>query len=255
VDLAELVRAAGRRWYVLVAGLVLTAGLVLLVLRFVPPSYNVQTSVLLLPPISSVEPISSVKKHPVNPFLNLGGLDVVGGVLSKAVTDSESVRSIVRDGSQAKYTVEPDATVAGSVLAVTVSDSSPAGAFRTLDAILKLTTTRLQTLQNSVGATGDSQVRLMVITKNSVAELDVASLVRTLIVVIAAGVVLTLLLAVSIDALVRRRKRRNAVGADAAAAPEVSEVPEAPAAPQSVGHLPDVIPFEHSDSALVHDSR
>lgn len=253
MDLAELFRAAGRRWYVLILGLVLTAGLAFVVLRFVPPSYNVETSVLLLPPVNAVEsigPKSGDREEPGNPFLNLGGLDVVAGVLSKAVTDSESVRSIVPAGSQAEYLVEPDATVAGSVLAVTVSDSSSAGAFRTLDAVLDLSTAKLQALQRSVGATGDAQVRLMVITDNSVATLDVASLVRMLIVVIAAGLVLTLLLAVSVDALVRRRRRRRGAEADARAA---SDARAAAATPEPFGDLPE--PAVRDDPALVRDNR
>lgn len=250
MDLAALFRAAGRRWYVLIAGLLLTAGLAYIVLRFVPPTYNVETSVLLLPPISSVESIGTEvgdEEDSGNPFLNLGGLDVVAGVLAKAVTDSESVRSIVPDGSRAEYMVEPDATVAGSVLAVTVSDATAAGAFSTLDAVLELSTARLQTLQESVGATGDDQVRLMVITNNSVATLDLASLVRTLIVVIAAGLVLSLLLAVSVDALARRRRRARAA----------ADVPSVPPATPGSGDVdvPATSTSARDDTVLVRDGR
>jgi hypothetical protein len=199
----EVLRSAGRRWYVLVAGLLLTGGLAILVLRFVPLTYDAKASVLLLPP-------ANVVTDGGNPFLNLGGLDVVAGVLSKSLTDTSSVNSIIPKSSHAKYTVEPDPTVSGSVLLVTATDRSSDGAFAVLDQVLALAKTRLQTLQNSVDAKGGTQVRMMVITNNTVADPNTSTLVRTLIVVVAVGLVLTALLAVSIDALARRRSSRKA---------------------------------------------
>ncbi|MFF1879648.1 hypothetical protein [Leifsonia sp. NPDC058230] len=230
MDLFEIVRAAGRRWYVLVAGLILTGGLVMAVLRIIPLTYDVQSSVLLLPPRQTASANGPVTDGG-NPFLNLGGLDVVAGVLSKSLMDSASVESIVPKGSHAEYTVEPDPSVSGSVLAVTASDRTPAGAFSTLDSVLALTTTRLKALQDEVNATGGSQVRLMVITDNTVAEPNTSALVRTLIVVVAAGLVITALLAISVDALLRRRKTRKAARLAAREAAEedsaASAVPDA----------------------------
>lgn len=204
MDLGELFRAAGRRWYVLIAGLILTAGFVYMALQFVPVAYDVKSSILLLPPQSALEEAGG------NPFLGLGGLDVVAGVLAKSLTDSDSQASIVPAGSTAEYTVQEDASVSGSVLEVAASDESADGAFRTLHAVLNLATTRLEELQDSVDASSDSQVRLMVITNNTAAEPDIASLARVLIVVGAAGLVVTSLLAVSVDAAVRRRKLARA---------------------------------------------
>jgi hypothetical protein len=199
VYLAELILAAGRRWYVLVAGLLLTAGVIVIALRLIPITYDVKSSILLLPPQISVAETGG------NPFLGLGGLEVVAGVLSKSLTDSDSVESIAPADGTAEYTVQQDASVDGSVLEVTVSDRTAAGAFDTLDAVHALATERLKELQDSVAATAESQVRMMVITNNTVAEPNAAALGRTLIVLTAACLVVTLLLAVFVDAAVRRR--------------------------------------------------
>lgn len=197
--LSELLRSAGRRWYVLVAGLLLTAGFVILALRFIPVGYDVRSSILLLPPQISVEESG-------NPFLSLGGLEVVAGVLTRSLTDTESVEMVAPAEGSATYTVEKDLQVSGSVLTVTASDTTEAGAFTTLNAVVDLASDRLMALQNDAGATPESQVQLMVITDNTDAKLDVASLARALIVVVAAGVVLTLLLAIFVDAVARRRR-------------------------------------------------
>ena len=202
VKLSELIRAMGRRWYVVLAGLLVVTGLAYLTLRFIPLTYDVKSSVLLLPPTSTLE-------EGGNPFLNLGGLDVAAGVLAKSLTDSETTDTVVPTGSKAKYTVEKDASVSGSVLEVAVSDTSASGAFRTLNAILTLADTRMADLQVSAKALPKSEIRLMVITNNTVAEPNYSALARTLIVVIAVGLVFTLLLAISVDALVRRRAIRK----------------------------------------------
>lgn len=232
MELAEILRAAGRRWYILVLGLLVTAGLAFLVIRLIPLSYDADSSVLLLPPTNSVAQTVG------NPFLNLGGLDVVAGVLSESVTDSDSVNSIIPAGSHAKYTVEPDPRLSGSVLAVTATDITSAGAFRTMNEVLDLAKVRLKTLQDSVNAPADAQVRLMVITNNTVAAPDYASLLRTLIVVIVTGLVFTILLAISIDALVRRRRAEQA--------PKQSEGSSSPHAdtPPEPDTLPESDPFE-----------
>lgn len=201
--LAELLHAAARRWYVLVAGLLLTAGVIVLALRLIPITYDVKSSILLLPPQISVEETGG------NPFLALGGLEVVAGVLGKSLTDSDTVESIAPTDGTAEYTIQQDASVDGSVLEVTASDQTADGAFNTLDAVLALATERLETLQETVAATDDSHVRLMVITNNTVAVPNSAALGRILIVLTAAGLVLTFLLAVSVDAVVRRRQART----------------------------------------------
>lgn len=202
MDLSEILRALGRRWYVLIAGVLVTAVFVVLALRVVPLTYDVKTSILLLPPTSSVTETG-------NPFLNLGGLDVVAGVLERSVTDSESVEKVVPKGSKAEYTVQQDASVSGSVLQVDATDTTSAGAFRILNAVVALAKTNLTALQNEVSAKPSDQVRLLVITNNTVATPDYASLIRLLIVVLAVGVVLTLFAAVSIDAVARRRRIRR----------------------------------------------
>jgi len=202
VKLSELFRAMGRRWYVVVVGVLVVTGFAFLTLRVIPLSYDVKSSILLLPPTSTLDKGD-------NPFLNLGGLDVAAGVLAKSLTDSESTRSIVPTASTAKYTVQKDASVSGAVLEVAVSDTSASGAFRILDAVLSLADRRMRDLQVSAKALPASEIRLMVITNNTVAEPNFSSLARTLIVVVAAGLVFTLLLAVSVDALARRRALRK----------------------------------------------
>ncbi|WEO76929.1 hypothetical protein BJQ94_16465 [Cryobacterium sp. SO2] len=187
-----------RIWWVLLGGGIVTLGLVNLTLHLVPLTYDVTASVVLLPPITSVEANG-------NPFLDLGGLDVVAGVLATAITDSESTENVAPAGSGASYTVQKDASVSGSVLQVAVTDTSPDAAFSTLDAVLTLAKDRLEELQVSVSAPAEDHVQLMVITNNVIAEPNTSSLIRTLIIVLAAGLAATVALAVAVYYPLRRR--------------------------------------------------
>lgn len=240
MDLAELLRAVGRRWYVLIFGLLAIAALVFLTLRFVPVTYDAKSSLLFLPPKSAVEKGG-------NPFLDLGGLDLVAGVLGKSVTDSESIRRIVPSGSKAEYTVEKDASVSGSVLEVAASGTSSQAAFATLNAVQALATERLDQLQDAAGAPANSHVRLMVITNNTVAEPNFASLARALIVVGAGGLSLTLLLAISIDSAARRRRSKRAERERQRALTATRAASEPPASPPERSEI--------TEPALVTESR
>jgi hypothetical protein len=88
-------------------------------------------------------------------------------------------------------------------------------------------------LQDEINAAERSQVRLMVVTDNSVAEPNYATLIRTLIVVAGGGLAVTLLLAVAIDTAVRRRR----TGAEVPSTQPVN-VPPATAATQAASPLP-----------------
>lgn len=226
MDLADIFRAAGRRWYVLIIGLLITLGFAFIAYRLVPITYDIKASVLLLPPAITVEELGG------NPFLNLGGLDVAAGVLAKSLTDSASSEVILPRGSDAEYTVQKDASVSGSVLEIAVTDSTPEGALRTLLAIQDLASSRLDELQSEAAPTSANKLTMMVVTNNTVAEPNYGTLIRTLIVVGAAGIALTLLSAIAVDSLVRRHSSKKRARADAAAEPDNQPHSEAPAATQ-----------------------
>lgn len=204
MDLVQLFRALGRRWYAVLAGLIILAIAGVLAFRFVPVTYDARASLLLIPPNKTVVETNG------NPFLNLGGLDVVAGVLSLSLTDSTTVAKIAPPTSKTTYTVAPDQSIPGSVLDIGVSSRTAKQALDTLGTIEELATTRLHELQDEVNAPQSSQARVMVITNNNKATPNYSSLSRALIVVVAAGLVLTFLLTIALDAIIRRRSDRKA---------------------------------------------
>jgi capsular polysaccharide biosynthesis protein len=204
LDLIQLFRALGRRWYAVVFGVVMTALAAVLMLRVVPVTYDAHASMLLLPPTKTVTESNG------NPFLVLGGLDTVAGVLSLSLTDSATVSKIAPPSSKTTYTVAPDQGIPGSVVDISTSARSATEALALLHTVEDLSTQRLAELQNQVNAPEGSQARIMVITDNNKANPNISALSRALIVVVAVGLVLTFLLTISLDAIIRRRATRKA---------------------------------------------
>lgn len=206
MNIASIARAAGRRWYVLLLGLFMTAGLAYFAFQIVPVTYDVRASFLLIPPLTDEKPTDD------NPFLHLGGLDIAAGVLAASLNDGATMERLAPKDEKGEYFVQPDDSVAGSVLEVVATGRSSAQAFEILNGVLAVSETRLVDLQDSVHASPSSQITMMVITDNTVAKQDTSTMVRILIMVAVGGLALTGALAVAVDSIVRRVKSRDRTG-------------------------------------------
>jgi len=196
-------RVLSRRWYIVLVGLSLTAMLCVAVTAVVPPKYQVTSSVLFLPPHSDTVAQGG------NPFLALGGLETIAGVVARTVSDSAVQAKVKAAGGTGEYTVEPDAKAGGPVLLVTVEDRTPARALRTLAVVLKQLPRTLSTLQTTAGVAEPSLITSKEITRDSTAKTVLKPLVRAMIAAMAFGLGVTVLGAALFDGLARRRARRR----------------------------------------------
>lgn len=230
----DLIASLARRWYLVVAGLVATVGLSLLTLALVPVSYEASSSLVLLPPKSSVGAHG-------NPYLYLGGLSQALEVLSVRL-GSESVRrniEIGRPGST--YVAKPDDTTSGPILVVTGTGPTPGSATTMVAAVVKTVPTSLETLQDELSVPRPSRISAMTLSVDSTAVLDDKNRSRLTLLVAAAGVVGTCLLTGLFDGLLlsRRSGRRKRPTADKGPkAPGGGERPTSQAAADVHAHEP-----------------
>ena len=195
MHLADMGGVLRRRWYLAAVGLILTLGGVLLALQMFPPTYETKAVVLLLPPKTSVG-------SGENPYLLLDGLQTAADVLSRSMMDSESAKII---GSN-EYLVAPDVTTNGPLILVTVETSSRAESEEIMTRLLERVPVALDELQSS-----NPDVAPTFRIQSTVITLDEPSLVwrtptRAAIVAGAAGLALTLLAVMLIDAFLARRR-------------------------------------------------
>ena len=198
----DVLRALGRRWYVVVIGLLLTAGLVFGAYRASPPEYNARALVLLLPPRADVGKGG-------NPFLLLSGLEQPAGILAAYFSSANARSDVEAISPTAEYEVGIDDSTRGPVIAIDVTDESPADTLRVLSYLLDQIPGELARLQEEVDTRGDAVVGSMALAVDRKAEPDIRGTIRLMIAALVVGVVGTGFSAVALDGFLLRRRQRS----------------------------------------------
>ncbi|MCB1297745.1 MAG: hypothetical protein KDB08_02035 [Microthrixaceae bacterium] len=197
----DILDAVGRRWYVLVVGLLVTAGAGWFVVDSNPPEYTARGLVLLLPSVG-VE-----SSDGANPLLELGGLELTARVLVATYSSTSFEQELAELSPDATAVVSIDESTRGPVIVVEVTDVGQQRALDTLGYVLGTVSTRLLGLQNEVGVAENAMVRSMVLAMDTEAEPDLQSLIRVLVLVLGGGIAVTVALTLVIDVLAGRRKQ------------------------------------------------
>jgi hypothetical protein len=204
--LRDVVASLARRWYLTLAGLLVTAGLAFIALQLVPPVWESKANVVLLPPKSTVEPGG-------NPYLQLGGLAPTLDLLVASLDDQEMEQLIKSVSPTAEYTVVADTTSSGPVLAVTVEDRTPANSLAARDQVVGQVPLKLDALQDNLTIPSRSRITSMVLTQDNKPEIVGKDQLRALVVAVGAGAVGTALMVALIDGYLTRRRLAAASGA------------------------------------------
>lgn len=236
----DVMRAIGRRWYVALVGLLLTAGLVFGAYTVSPPEYNARALVLLLPSRTDVGPGG-------NPFLQLSGLEQPASILAAYFSSATAREDVKAQSPTASYEVALDSLTRGPVLAVDVTAESSEDAMLVLDYLLQRMPEELTRLQEDVEARRNAFVGSMVLTIDREPERVLSGTIRLMIAALVVGVVSTGFAAVALDGYLLRRNRRRAGDLDESEAetgePNATAVDDAPAprvvSPATIDEVPE----------------
>ena len=199
----EWTAALTRRWYVVLIGLLLTAGLLAASPLITPPQYAVRGLILLLPP-------TSTSAEGSNPFLSLGDLDLPARILVAYYSSNSAQDEIAATSPDAEVTVSIEESTRSPVIAIDVLDSSQQSAMKTLHFVADQIPGTLTKLQADVDAPTNTRVTSMVLTMDLQAKPDLTNLVRMLIAAGVGGLAFTVLLTFGIDGTLRRRRAEQA---------------------------------------------
>lgn len=202
MSLSDFVGALGRRWYVVLVGLLVTAGLSFGATIVAPPQYTARGLILLLPSKQAVG-------RGGNPLLGLGGLDLPARVLVAHFASQSAQQDISERAPDAEVTVSVDDSTRGPVLAIEVIDSTPQGALDMMNYVADQVPLNLERIQREVGAPEASMVRSVGLTFAGVAEIEYRNLIRAVIASVVFGLALTAFLVFFIDGVLRRRRGRS----------------------------------------------
>ncbi|TRW43573.1 Wzz/FepE/Etk N-terminal domain-containing protein [Georgenia yuyongxinii] len=221
--LRDLAKGLIRRWYYVVVGVLLVAGLGVLTLTVVPPTFEARANVLLVPPQTSVT-------NGDNPFLMLGGLTQPLDVVAKTLDADITRQALLDDAPGADYVVEPDSTSNSPILVVEATGATSAQALEVLHDVLDAVPTTLQELQGELEVAPPSQVTSMTLTVDERATAVQKERLRVVLAVSAVGLAGVVLLIGLLDGILIARRRLRTATRDLATTGEVTS-PEQLAAP------------------------
>lgn len=200
VDLSGALR---RRWYVVLLGLLLTPMLCLGALQFVGVKYEAKAMLVLLPPGASVPKAG-------NPYLNLGSMQPVVGVLSDSMLSQQTAQAVREVSPTASYTVAPDPATSGAVLIIDVKDTTSSGAAKVMKLLAALAPQQLNELQSAANTPSPGHITTDLVAQDTKPVASHKSQQRAGLLVAALGVALTVLAAAFTDGFAGRRSRRRA---------------------------------------------
>jgi hypothetical protein len=218
--LITTLQRARRRWYVALIGLLVTVGLVVVVTGLVPATYSATTQLVLLPPHSQEGSAGagSDSGRPDNPYLGLAELASMTDVVSRAMMDETSAKTLVKVGVTGTYGVQRDTMSAAPILLVTVEDTVPSRASEGLQAVAKEVLRTLSRLQADSSIAQESRITVTEVARPSSPVKSGKGQIRALGVTLVGGLIMTVLATSFVDALILRRRRADAaVGAGAVA--------------------------------------
>jgi hypothetical protein len=192
-----------RRWYMVLAGVIVTAGLCTGAAAMFPARWVTTSTVLMLPPESRVDGV------PVNPYLNLGGLEGMADVLSTALGDAEVQDEIATAAEDVEYFVGRDPARVGPVVVVEVTAASPQDATAAQAVLLERLPARLDELQESVDVRDPARITSSVITEDDEPEASRRGQIRAVLVTAVGGLALTYLATAAVDGIAAARRRRR----------------------------------------------
>ncbi|HEY7145395.1 MAG TPA: hypothetical protein VH637_14225 [Streptosporangiaceae bacterium] len=176
-------------------------------LRQLPQTYQANSSVLLL------ASRSAAKTNGGNPYLSFSpSLTLTADVLSRELMAPAVVNDLASKGYTATYTAELapyTTTTTGSVLLISVTGSEPAQVQSTLTGVTHEVARELAQLQKRVKPA--SRIRSATLSYSPQATLSVTQSARSMVIVIALGLLLVIGVPVVVDGWLLRRKIRAAL--------------------------------------------
>ncbi len=211
MDLVNAARIVRRRWYAVLAGVVLTlvgAGVV----WSLPPTYEATSVLVLLAPNTPppVEPGSGLEPEPVNPYQAFdSSIVVTADLMSTRVTQPEVVDALVRRGASPDYTVGRNLDSASPIVTITARAKTPDQATGTARLVTTEFRTQLLEQQTAAGAPERALITTSSVVTPTRADELVSGRVRALVAVIGVGTVLSICLGLLAEAIATSRQRRH----------------------------------------------
>ncbi|MEV0637406.1 chain length determinant protein [Streptomyces sp. NPDC050619] len=158
MDLAEIVRVMRRRWYVLLPGLLLTAGLLVAVAVMVPVTYQSQSTVVLL------NSQKATVAYDGNPFLSTQtSLTGMADGLARNLNSDDSLRELKSRGATGTFEAKLADNAQGPLMWLTVTGTDPASVLASDRVLTTYAKERLEQFQQQQSVAPKAMIRMTTI--------------------------------------------------------------------------------------------
>ncbi|MGW7528379.1 Wzz/FepE/Etk N-terminal domain-containing protein [Streptomyces sp. NPDC054783] len=203
MDLAEIFRVMRRRWYVLLPGLLLTAGLTVAVALLVPVTYQSQSTVVLL------NSQKATVAYDGNPFLSAQtSLTGMADSLARNLNSDGSVRELKSRGAKGSFEAKLADNAQGPLMWLTVTGTDEATVLSSDRVLTAFAEERLDQFQQQQSVAPKAMIRMTTVVppQNPVAQTKTR--LEYMVMAGCLGLVLSLVAVFYVEA--RRRSRTSA---------------------------------------------
>jgi capsular polysaccharide biosynthesis protein len=202
MDLLDSVRILARRWLLTVPLLMITLTGVVAGAVMLPWTYKSEATVVFLS--SRLQ----AKQTGGNPWLAFdSSLTVTAEVVGREIMDARTADALRQQGHTAEYKVGIAADSTGPVLVIEVQGPEPQVTQNTLNAVLRQIPARLDAIQNQGSVMPQARIRPETVSASPRATRVVKDKIRTLLMALFAGLVVTIGVPLFAESLAVRRRR------------------------------------------------
>lgn len=199
MKLPEGLAPLARRWYVILIGLLATAGLLIVGAARAPLNYSASATVLLVPSQSSIP-------EGGNPFLYLGGLIQARDVVVKNLSTEAARGAVLDSAGGGDFTVSGDPTSGAPMILISATGDSESATAALRTALLEALPDQVAAIQERASTPQEAAFQAFVVADDSPPEPQTKGRLRLLLALAGVGVGLTFLAAIALDAVLRWRK-------------------------------------------------
>jgi uncharacterized protein involved in exopolysaccharide biosynthesis len=216
MDLFSIFQTVWRRRLAAIPVILLTLAGAFYVLKIKPPEYQASSSFLLVNPPAgptaaqiALEP-RLAKINPNNSYANFGNLDLVADVVIDLVTSPSAQQTLVKAGADPRYQVAlANDFDSPPIIDITGVAASAQEAVRSADLVTTAAMADLYQMQKSQGISNFYLIKSIQLVQPSTAQKTESGKLRTLIVVLALGIILLFVVVSMMDAIEKRRMGRR----------------------------------------------
>jgi uncharacterized protein involved in exopolysaccharide biosynthesis len=201
--LTEFLASCRRRWWLALALVVATVYVCVLAFRTIPPDYEAEASLVLIPPPDAEDPSS-------NRYLELGSLSSSVDVLARSMVSADTAKRLEEEVPNVEYDVTNDFSTSAPIVLVLASGTDRAAADRMLDLLLAEIPQTLDRLQSDIDVQPQNRITTQEVSRDTKPEVNNKSRIRLVAVAGAALLFASGVLVAAVDGLLIRRSRRRA---------------------------------------------